>query len=315
MKIDNWIFVTGAPRSGTTFVGRLLSAPLSVDYIHEPFNPDCGIPGIDRRFLYLRRGSEEAERLRATIAAIFRYDFRLRTGYYPNDPRLRRLVKRLVGSRGPFHLRLAKLNPFHRAAVIKDPIGCLLAAYLADEYRIKPVILVRHPVAFVASVLRLGWRLSLEPIRDQPHLVEDHFADDGAFLEARRENPVEQAAALWRALNKVLLAQAEAHPGWELLRHEDVSREPVKQLRRLYERHGLSWSMRVEKRIRARTGSHNPVEAKGGRVQDFRRDSTGLFERRLRMLEREKRRRVFEITGDVALGLYPEESFALDEKA
>jgi hypothetical protein len=46
-RIENWIFVTGVIRSGTTFVGKVLSLPLSVDYIHEPFNPLCGMPGID----------------------------------------------------------------------------------------------------------------------------------------------------------------------------------------------------------------------------------------------------------------------------
>lgn len=45
-RIKNWIFVTGVIRSGTTFVGKILSLPLQVDYIHEPFNPLCGIPGM-----------------------------------------------------------------------------------------------------------------------------------------------------------------------------------------------------------------------------------------------------------------------------
>jgi hypothetical protein len=47
-KIDNWIFVTGVPRSGTTFAGKILSLPLEVDYTHEPFNPRCGMPGISQ---------------------------------------------------------------------------------------------------------------------------------------------------------------------------------------------------------------------------------------------------------------------------
>ena len=39
------ILVTGSPRSGTTWVGRILSQSPSIGYIHEPFNirkPPCG---------------------------------------------------------------------------------------------------------------------------------------------------------------------------------------------------------------------------------------------------------------------------------
>ena len=112
--VANWVFVTGAPRSGTTFAGRMLSPFPRVDYIHEPFNPDCGIPGLDRRFLYLRAGERalvdegSAEEL---IARIFRYDFRLRTGLFAKDTKAKKLLKRVTGSRGPVHLRVVKANP------------------------------------------------------------------------------------------------------------------------------------------------------------------------------------------------------------
>ena len=36
-QIKNWIFVTGVVRSGTTFAGKVLSLPVEVDYIHEPY--------------------------------------------------------------------------------------------------------------------------------------------------------------------------------------------------------------------------------------------------------------------------------------
>ena len=42
-----WCFVTGMPRSGTTFVASVLSAGPSVAYVHEPFNARCGIAGVD----------------------------------------------------------------------------------------------------------------------------------------------------------------------------------------------------------------------------------------------------------------------------
>ena len=41
-----------------------------------------------------------------------RYRARLRTGHFARDSALKGAVKRVVGSRGPFHYRLARANPF-----------------------------------------------------------------------------------------------------------------------------------------------------------------------------------------------------------
>ena len=313
MKVANWIFVTGAPRSGTTFVGKILSAPLEVDYIHEPFNPDCGIPGIDQKYLYLRTDSVGTSQYEQCIKKIFTYEFSLRTGYYENDSLQKRLIKRLVGSRGPFYLRLAKLNRFRKAVVIKDPIGCLMVEYLAHRFGVKPVIMVRHPVAFVASILRIGWEVDLEPIRRQPELVADYFSDDLEFLQKSRDDRIEIIAALWRTLNKVLAIQAERNPLWCVMRHEDISLYPVETFHRLYDTLGLPWSSRVEKMIRKRTSAKNKVEAAGGRVQDFNRNSAGLFDLRRNMLSVRQRRMIYEVTEDIALKFYEPESFGLNE--
>src|SRR3954447_20442649 len=46
------ILVTGAPRSGTTYVGKVLEKTNSYTYFHEPFRIDHGIVGINHRFPY-----------------------------------------------------------------------------------------------------------------------------------------------------------------------------------------------------------------------------------------------------------------------
>lgn len=312
MNVSNWIYVTGAPRSGTTFAGTVLSAPLAVDYLHEPFNPQCGLPDIVRRFQYLDPAVPAPEPLGDAIRRLFTYDVRFRTGYFRNDTPARRWVKRFIGSRGVVYLRLARLNPFHRAAVIKDPIGCLMTEYLAVRHGVRPVVLIRHPVAFVASVLRLHWsadfELSTLPLAEQPGLVAAYFPDDEAFLRAERASDLEAAAALWRALNRVLLAQCARHPDWILLRHEDLSADPVPTFRELYDRLDLPWSSRIEALVKKKTGAGNRAEA-GRHVQDFNRNSAEIFALRRQMLSPEERRRVLDLTGDVALAHYPEETF------
>lgn len=311
MKIDNWLFVTGAPRSGTTFAGRVLSLPLSVDYIHEPFNPDCGIPGFEHPYLYVRRGTSEESFVRGYVEALTSYRFSLRTAIYARDGFAKRLVKHVIGSRGPFYLRLAKLNPFHRSAVVKDPVGCLLADYLTREHGFRALVLVRHPVAFVASTLRLGWdmKLRLDALSRQASLMDDFF--DGCCLApaAKGNDPVSLAAAFWRALNRVLLAQATENPGLTVLAHEEMSARPLETFKRLFRAYDLPWRSRVAKKIEALTRPSNTREARGGRVQDFARDSAGIAESSFEKTTRAQRERVWEITGDVAEPMYPQSTF------
>jgi len=275
-RIDKWIFVTGAPRSGTTFVGKILSSSMRVDYIHEPFNPDCGISGIEKTYLYLERGSEKEIALRPAVEDLFDYRADLRTGYYKNDTKFQRIAKTVVGSRGPFYLRLARANPFHNAAVIKDPVGCLLTEYLVDVYQVKPVIMVRHPFGFVASALKLGWENSLDPIVDQPDLVGRFFGDEDLELidRYRGGTACERAALIWRLLNKVLFSFHESLPESILVTHEQLSAEPVPTFERIFKGVGLPMSDGIRRRIVRLTSGDSRIGR--GRVQRFKRDSKSI---------------------------------------
>lgn len=311
MKVQNWLYVTGAPRSGTTFLAKVLTWPLSVDYIHEPFNPDCGIPGINIPFRYLDPESESRTREHSSIEDLFDYRTKLRTGIYPEDGPGRRFLKRIVGSRGPFYYRLAKLNPFRKHVVVKDPIGCLLTEYLSIHHGVKPIILVRHPAAFVSSHMRLGWPARLGALRMQDELCQRYFPDNGSLADTG--DPVRDLARLWAALHTVLADLIRRHPDWPVIRHEDLSTAPVDTFREVYARFALPWSDRIERRVRAFTTADNSSEARPNRVQDFRRDSSSLFALRLESLDETERARVFTETWPLARRWYPQASFGLEQ--
>jgi hypothetical protein len=309
VKFDKWIFVTGAPRSGTSFVGRILSWPINVDLIFEPTDPLVGMPGIHRRYIYLRSCETQAEYDRL-LARIFTYDITYRSpSVAPGDNWVTSFRKRIIGPRGAVHLWLAKLNPFHDRAVIKDPDGCLLTEYLHARYRVRPVICVRHPTAFVASYLHHRFAWDLPDLVSQPALLEDYFDGEASVFDVDPSDRVGGAAVLWWALNRVLLEQSSRHPDWIVVVHEELCEAPVATFRRLFDQLGLPWSSRVERAIRRRTGAHNKAEARSW--QDHFRDSAALFELRRNMLTPAEREKVFAITGEVASRIYPEESFGL----
>ena len=312
-NIKNWIFVTGVIRSGTTFVGTVLSLPLEVDYIHEPFNPQCGLSASDSWYPYLRNepDTEAMQRYHNSIQSIFSYDFTLRNKIPKEDPWLKRNLKRIVGSRGPFNLRIAKLNPFHQAAIIKDPIGNLLSEYLHTNFGVKPVIVIKHPLSFIPSIKKVNWYPNPHEIGDQPHVIEDYFKDEPDFFSKQWSDPLLAAAAHWRVAYKVMLAQANKYPDWQVITHEELSQNPISTFSNLYEKLELPWSEQIERKIIKLTQTNTSTQARKGRVQDFYRNSADIFKARRNSLTKEERRAIFEVVEDIALQIYPEESFAL----
>lgn len=313
-KIENWIYVTGVIRSGTTFVGKILSLPLEVDYIHEPFNPLCGIPGMTKWYRYVAPdlSTEEMQQIHALTKSIFSYDFQLRTWYPPSDSLSTRVIKSVVGSRGPFYLRLAKPNIFHKAAVIKDPTGNLLAEYLYRHFAVKPVIIIKHPISFIASLKRVNWWPRIEEINDQPRLINDYFADEPEFIQHKYDDAVIAAAAYWRASYKVLLSQASKYPDWQVFTHEELSQNSVSVFKTLYEKLDLPWSPAIENKILKLTTGNTSAKAKKGKVQDFKRNSADIFKTTIQSTTLLERRKIFEIVEDVALQVYDRSTFELD---
>ncbi len=314
-NINNWIFVTGVPRSGTTFIGMILSLPKEVDYIHEPFNPMCGIPGVDKWYRYLRSdlNTEEMQNYHQLAKSIFSYDFVLKNNVPQTDSRWRQIFKHAVGSRGPFYLRLAKLNLFHQAVIIKDPIGNLLTEYLYDNFSVKPVIIIKHPVSFIASLKRVNFWPNPAKLNDQKQLIEDYFAEEPDFLHQNWSNQVMAAAAFWRIIYKVLLTQAQQHPDWQVITHEKLSQEPVSTFKNLYQTLQLPWSKVIARKIIKQTQGHRSADAKKGIVQDFQRNSAEIFKMRRDSVSLEERKAIFQVVHDVALKVYSRESFAIDK--
>ncbi len=313
-NITNWILVTGVIRSGTTFAGKVLSLPIEVDYLHEPFNGGRSLP--DREPLvpqYVRPGvnGEDVSEYHRQLSQIFKFNISLKTSSTDRDPWYLRVSKKFVGSRGPFYLRLARSNPFHKAAIIKDPTSKMVAEYLYLNFGVKPVVIVRHPVSLVASLKRVGWWPGVEEYAASPDLAADFFSDEMEFLNRNWSDPLLKSAAHWRASYKFLLAQAAKYPDWHIVTHEAMSADPINVFERLYESLDLPWSSSVRKKIERMT-QKGSAEAKNGRVMDLTRNSSEIFKLRRDSLSIEERRSIFEVVKDVALDIYPRNTFAID---
>ncbi|OUC99008.1 sulfotransferase [Streptosporangium minutum] len=243
------VLVTGLPRSGTSWTGKMLAAGGELVYVNEPLNPQhppgqC--PGVlnaqvTHRFQYICPDNDETwlPAFADTVALRYRFLAELRRNRSPYD--LARMVR--YGTA----FTLGRLTG--RRALLDDPFALFSAGWFAERLGCRVVILLRDPVSFVGSWQRLGWTIYFHELLEQPLLIRDH-----PHLEELRplvgcQDRIAKAVALWRAARTVAADLATRHPGILLARYEDLAADPQRGFRRLYDWSGLTWSTRAEERV------------------------------------------------------------------
>jgi hypothetical protein len=315
MRSDQGILVTGLPRSGTSWIGKMLQAGGEVVYVNEPLNPQHPpgrSPGVlnaevTHRYQYICAENDER------WAAAYHDTLRLRY----------QLIAELRRNRAPYDLaRMAKYSTAFtigrlrgRRALIDDPFATLSVAWFAQRMGCRVVVSVRHPVSFVGSWRRLGWRAHLHDLLAQPLLVRDLLGPYADELQAAADSPdpVAKAAVLWRVAYAALGDLNERQPGLvHMARYEDLAGNPEAAFRDLYATCGLTWTDRARQHIIWATTDHGKAEAqrswtlRGGLSRTaFRpmdpRAALGSFRSRLSQQEIDQ---VLEITAPVAPRYY-----------
>jgi len=268
------ILVTGIHRSGTTFVGKMLSLPRSVGYIHEPFNTVYGIEGIPDEYYYVTKQSSYEPEFRRLIQRLLDGQASYRAAKQRlGEPAVKTIARALFKSSNNLGYRLCMLNPLVKRWLIKDPLAAMSSEYLHREFNMETVVVVRHPAAFVASVKRVKWPTRLDVFYNQSRLVQDHLAEDFANYARERLNPVEQAAFMWLLVYRVLSRFAERNAKMIVRRHEDLSLHPTLRFAELYNILNLSYSRRVEAEIIKFTDARNPADPINNERHGLRRNS------------------------------------------
>jgi hypothetical protein len=178
------------------------------------------------------------------------------------------------------------------------------------------IISVRHPLSFVGSWRRLGWKPNLHAVLGQPLLMRDLLGpyEDDLRAMADSDDQVAKAATMWRVTYDLMGDLDARQPGLlHIKRYEDLASDPEAGFLDLYGICGLSWTERARKKIRWATTDHGKPEdrlyswiLRGGASRTaFRpmdsRSSLGAFRSRLSEEDIEK---VREITDNVAARYY-----------
>lgn len=303
------ILVTGAHRTGTTWIGKMLAASDEAAYISEPLNVlhRPGVMSAPTHYWYTYICADnEAEflpGLRDTLA--FRYHA---------WAELRSLRSRKdAGRMGRDAWIFLKGSLRQQRPLLKDPFAVFSAPWFAERLGCRVVITVRHPAAFASSLKRLEWPFQFEDLLAQPFLMRDVLEPYRDELQALADashrgqaGVIEQASLLWRIVYAVVEQYRRQHPEFLVVRHEELSLDPVAGYRELYAALGLNFTPRAQAMIQNASSSENPGEISKKSVHAVRLDSRANLYNWKRRLEPDEITRIRSLTEDVASIYYPD---------
>jgi len=291
------ILVTGTHRSGATWVGKMLAADSLTAYVSEPLNV-LHRPGIFRAkvhhwYQYVCTENESA--YLPAFQELIEFDYHLWDEI--RSLRSRRDVLRMGRDFIIFYNGLMR----GQRLLIKDPFAIFSAPWFANRLNCQVVIAVRHPAAFASSLKRLNWPFNFQDLLDQPLLMRDHLeAYREQMQSVQADDIIGQAALLWRMIYHSVHSSRELNPGFIIVRHEDLSRDPIHGYRKLYGSLGLDFTPRVEKIILNSSSSDNPAELSRRKTHSVKLDSRASVENWRKRLTEEEIRRVRDMTEEVS---------------
>jgi hypothetical protein len=259
------ILVTGAPRTATTPVGNMLARCRGTVSLYEPLGP-TGLARIGDWYPMVGPGlGLERDDLSKLLNDLRAFRF----GAMKSQERAssRSKAGKIFGSRTLHSFRLARLQPWARTVIWKDPHAILLVPDLV-EAGLDVVVTARTPWAHAASYKRLGWRSKAVEIyprwssRYGPCDVCERFLDRG-------HDSVVSAALLWR-LSYLSLIRTGSSRKIHLVTSEELERDERRTYLRLIEGLGLTPDAAVAKSLsRPRREQTDPEPAQ--KVHDWTR--------------------------------------------
>ncbi|HEY6074893.1 MAG TPA: sulfotransferase, partial [Anaerolineales bacterium] len=240
------ILVTGAHRSGTTWVGKMLAAEDGVAYISEPLNV-LHRPGVMRapiKHWYTYICADNEDQYLPALREMLEFDYHL--GAELRSLRSRRDLLRMVRDFHSFFVG----NMHGERPLLKDPFAVFSAPWCSQRLDCQVVITVRHPAGFASSLKWLGWAFDFSDLLAQPLLMRDHLeADRDAMQNMDPNDIIAQSALLWKLIYRTVHEYSQAHPEFHVVRHDDFALDPVACFRDLYGALGLRFSAAAERKI------------------------------------------------------------------
>ncbi len=142
--------------------------------------------------------------------------------------------------------------------LMKDPLAIFSVKWLERNFDIKPILLIRHPAAFLASFIERGRSPRIEILASQQHLMAVlPNSIQKLFLEYSKNSnlsKVKFCAAVWNTANWFIQDYQQSNPDWMYLRHEDISKNPVRSFKQIFHYSNIQFTPEIKSKILETTG-------------------------------------------------------------
>ncbi len=298
------ILVTGTIRSGTTWIGRIISCSPRVFYAFEPFAPQDWNRLIIRKhplpdFLPFLTDTTITPSIRRFVTDSLGFTCslgqELRSIRSPRD--VFKVILRLE--------RFCSIKALSLRVLLKDPHALLSAPWLAKEFSMQTILTLRHPAAFVNSMVKWRWRYPINDLSKFTPLVEGPWADYAEKIYSyspETTSDIDAAILLWNCSNKILLDYMSQHPDWLFIKHEALAGDPTAGFERIFNFLGIPFDDRLRARVAEYSSPKNPDASID--PHDVRRNSSATVGQWKRELSREAIRSIRDQTSPISDSLY-----------
>lgn len=220
------IILAGSGRSGTTWLGNIISANPNIGIIFEPFY-HRKVAEMEKipLFKYAREDEENLELYKRVSAVL--------SGQISNDwvnqqqRRTHFLVKRFL---------------------VKTIRANLMLAWIDKHFDVDIVFTLRHPCAVILSRVKLDWTTQLSHFLNQKQLVEDHLHPFLQVIHDNQKDELSQQAVVWCLENLIPLKQMHDH-NWTLCLYEDMVRYPLYESKKILDQLHIANSLLTKRAI------------------------------------------------------------------
>ena len=211
------VLIVSLPRSGSSWLGAVLSAAPTALYLREPVSERRRAAGAPHTVVPI-----DPSRLDPIVAAASALAF----AGIPAFPRgvLAAPRRWSLHRRGRGRLVVKEVNP-------------LALAYWVEAYRPLVILLVRHPAAVALSYRRLGWL-------GNPDISMDPGRPGASVWEACGYRQAHVQGEALRALR--------GYPDHRVVRYEDLCLDPLEEFQSLFAFAGLRWGAEARRAVEAR---------------------------------------------------------------
>ena len=248
------VLLIGVARSGTSWLGQALGRAQGVRFYYEPDNIDADPTGARRAgglgfgpYPMISPGETSTP-----FASVWDMAFAGRLPPMERGPLLLagRLAMRVPRSARDPMVRAAvalaaRLPTRSEYTVVKSIYATFCLDWLLERYQPRVIALQRDPRNVVSSWRQL--KIPLFDLTTRPAIIERYLEPLGIEQLPPGASELTRIALTVGILTHALGEALDKHPDWRLVTHEDLCRDPVVEIRGVFDDLGLVWTDDVER--------------------------------------------------------------------